>query len=72
VSSWEAGDDDLLIEGDVADGTFVMVHGYNGTAHAVTSCGMDRALRSYRKLLAREAPIGEFAAQEAVQAGSAG
>jgi 3-phenylpropionate/trans-cinnamate dioxygenase ferredoxin reductase subunit len=55
-----AGDDDVLVEGDIDDGRFVVVHGRDRTAHAVTACGMDRALRGYRRLLSRDAPLTEF------------
>ncbi|MEV6161900.1 FAD-dependent oxidoreductase [Streptomyces sp. NPDC052052] len=51
------GDTDILVEGSVADGDFVVVHGTGDALHAATLCGRVRALRTFKKLLRARASL---------------
>lgn len=53
------GDTDLVIEGDVAAGEFVLAHGSNGELHGATICGRIRALRTFKKLLRAGATLDD-------------
>ncbi|MGP6177697.1 NAD(P)/FAD-dependent oxidoreductase [Microbacterium sp. A196] len=46
-----AGDEDQIIEGDLASGEFVIAHGSDGELRGVTICGRVTSLRTYKKLL---------------------
>jgi len=70
LGSREHDDVDVAIEGDLASGRFVIAHARQGETHAITSCGFDRTLRGYRKLLQRDAPLSEFKSLTAEQLAS--
>lgn len=53
------GDTDLVIEGDLASGSFAVAHGTDGEFHAVTVSGHVRALRTYKKLLRSGASLAD-------------
>jgi len=54
------GDTDVVTDGDVRSGTFVVVHAQDGEVHGVTSCGFDRSQRRFRTLLNTGASLTEF------------
>lgn len=54
-----SGDEDVLLEGEVAAGEFVVAHGRGGELHAITTSGLPRALRTYKKLLRSGASMEE-------------
>ena len=59
----ERGDIDMVIEGslDSLDSARFLIAHVDGTdVHAITSCGLDRHVRGYRRLLERGAPLGDF------------
>lgn len=51
IGTRRPGDADDTVEGDVATGEFLVVHGPRDAFHAVTACRRDRSLRAYRKAL---------------------
>lgn len=53
------GDRDVLVEGEIAAGEFVVLHGSGDDLHGVTVCGRIRALRAYRRLLGTGASLSE-------------
>ncbi|MGW5147204.1 NAD(P)/FAD-dependent oxidoreductase [Rhodococcus koreensis] len=53
------GDTDLVIEGDVASGEFVLAHGSDNELHGATICGRIRALRTFKKLLRAGATLDD-------------
>ena len=55
----QPGDDDVLIEGDLASGEFVMAHARDGELHGATICGRTRALRTFKKLLRADASLAD-------------
>ncbi|MGW4825408.1 NAD(P)/FAD-dependent oxidoreductase [Streptomyces sp. NPDC004227] len=53
------GDTDIVVEGSIATGDFVVAHGVGDELHGATVCGRVRALRTYRKLLRARAPLND-------------
>ncbi|MFJ8107867.1 NAD(P)/FAD-dependent oxidoreductase [Streptomyces sp. NPDC096132] len=53
------GDTDIVVEGSVSTGDFVVVHGAGDELHGATVCGRVRALRTYRKLLRAGASLND-------------
>ncbi|GAA4483877.1 FAD-dependent oxidoreductase [Rhodococcus olei] len=51
------GDSDIVVEGDVASGDFVVAHTADGDLHGATICGRVRVLRNFKKLLRSGASI---------------
>ncbi|MFE7391224.1 NAD(P)/FAD-dependent oxidoreductase [Streptomyces sp. NPDC057582] len=51
------GDTDIVVEGSVSTGDFVVAHGAGNELHGATICGRVRALRTYRKLLRARASL---------------
>ncbi|BCL33160.1 NAD(P)/FAD-dependent oxidoreductase [Streptomyces aurantiacus] len=56
------GDTDVVIEGDVGTGTFVVLHTRGAEVHGVTSCGFDRSQRAFRTRLIAGGTVAEFRA----------
>lgn len=56
----EPRDIDVVIEGSLDSARFLIAHIDGTDVHAITSCGLDRYLRGYRKLLEYGAPLGDF------------
>ncbi|MDN5796415.1 MAG: NAD(P)/FAD-dependent oxidoreductase [Intrasporangium sp.] len=54
-----SGDEDVVVEGDLESGDFVLVHGADDELHSVTISGRLRALATYRKLLRQGASMTE-------------
>ncbi|WP_329343566.1 FAD-dependent oxidoreductase [Streptomyces sp. NBC_01352] len=52
-------DTDIVVEGSIATGDFVVAHGADDELHAATVCGRVRALRTYRKLLRARASLND-------------
>jgi 3-phenylpropionate/trans-cinnamate dioxygenase ferredoxin reductase component len=55
----QPGDTDVLVDGDLAAGDFVVAHAAGDTLHAVTVCGRPQALRRFRKLLRSGATLDQ-------------
>ncbi|MBH0121932.1 FAD-dependent oxidoreductase [Rhodococcus sp. CX] len=55
----QPGDTDVVIEGDVAAGEFVVAHASGGELHGATLCGRIRALRTFKKLLRAGATLDD-------------
>ncbi|MFE7704962.1 NAD(P)/FAD-dependent oxidoreductase [Streptomyces sp. NPDC057486] len=53
------GDTDIVVEGDISTGDFVVAHGACDELHGATICGRVRALRTYRKLLRARASLND-------------
>ncbi|MGW1400826.1 NAD(P)/FAD-dependent oxidoreductase [Streptomyces sp. NPDC002405] len=53
------GDTDIVVEGSLATGDFVVAHGSGDALHGATVCGRVRALRTYRKLLRARASLDD-------------
>jgi 3-phenylpropionate/trans-cinnamate dioxygenase ferredoxin reductase subunit len=54
------GDTDVVIEGDVKTGTFVVLHTRDGEVHGVTSSGFDRSQRHFRTRLIAGGTLADF------------
>ncbi|PWI10531.1 FAD-dependent oxidoreductase [Streptomyces sp. NWU339] len=53
------GDTDIVVEGSLDTGEFVVLHGTGDELHGATVCGRVRALRTYRKLLRSRATLND-------------
>ena len=57
----ESGAVDVLVEGSLESGRFVVAHTHgHDVVQAITACGHDGRLGSYRALLARGAPLSDY------------
>ncbi len=59
IGTRRPGDTDETVEGEAASGEFLVVHGAGDAFHAVTACGRDRSLRTYRKSLLQGAALSD-------------
>ncbi|MBU6529594.1 NAD(P)/FAD-dependent oxidoreductase [Streptomyces mayonensis] len=53
------GDTDIVVEGSITAGDFVVVHGTDDELHGATICGRVRALRTLKKLLRARASLND-------------
>ncbi|WP_411733442.1 NAD(P)/FAD-dependent oxidoreductase [Paeniglutamicibacter sp.] len=56
-------DSSVVVEGSIESGEYLVLYGSAGNFHAVLSCGRDRSLRKYVKLLRRQASWDEALAE---------